>query len=162
MRIVLKLTTTLLVLFLASCHMVAKREQILLKNAGGVETTLFQFHESVLLDAIELQADTAYSVQIKREDGKPVTDLVLTTDHQGRIPEAVIWYDIGELPYPEQPTNIVPAEDDILDFEYAGKGYELLLLLGDDVVYETTFRVTADDIRPTLYATDALGPNPGS
>ena len=140
---------------------IEKRPPTLLKTASGLETTEFQLHESILFDAVDLEPKTGYQVQIVREDGVIATESRLSTDQYGRIPETVIWYDIGILPCPDVPihttTRLYFSEYDFSDFEFAGKDYSLKIVKDGNLVREMTFQVAKMMIRPKLYAADFRG-----
>ncbi len=57
-----------------------------LKTASGEVTGEFQFHDSVMFEAVDLSPRTGYSVRVLREDGHIERDLRLVSDSLGRIP----------------------------------------------------------------------------
>ena len=75
-----------------------KRPPIQLTTSSGVETAEFQLHDSIMFEAVNLSPRAGYTVQIAREDGEIITQSILSTDRYGRIPQTVLWYDIGILP----------------------------------------------------------------
>jgi len=149
----------ILVLYFVCKKPIEKRPPILLKTASGIETTEFQLHDSVLFDAVALSPRTGYRVQIVREDGSIVTESRLSTDQNGRIPETVIWYDIGIKPCKDIPlhTSVVTylSDREIFDMEYANRNYTLNIMENEKRIREMTFRVVGELIRPRLYAADS-------
>jgi len=138
-----------------------KRPPTLLTNGSGVETTEFQIHETVLLDAVNLEPRTGYDIRIVRDDNAVVTELRLSTNGAGRIPETVIWYNVGVLPCRQIIRNVRMTEYnsnyDLTDYGFAGRGYTLSFIHAGNVVREVNFQVTAAMARPVLYACDAAG-----
>lgn len=138
-----------------------ERPPIQLQTASGIETIEFQIHDSILFDAVNLSPRTLYDIQIVREDGRLVSELTLSSDQYGYIPQTVIWYDIGILPCGDTGTDVPAAthlsEYRISDFEYAGKGYTLNIIKDEKLVRKMVFRVADRMIRPTLYAADMRG-----
>ena len=140
---------------------VETRAPILLKNTDGMETAEFQLQDSILLDAINLSPRSGYDIRIVREDGQLVSEVRLSTDHTGRIPETLIWYNIGLLPCHMVATThvfdpVLPATK-INDLSYAGKDYTLSILKEGSTVRELNFHIANRLTRPTLYITDARG-----
>ncbi len=127
---------------------------IRLRNAAGAETREFQPYESVLFSAYDLEPRMGYTVRILREDGEIIDELELSSDQEGRIPETVIWYDIGLPPYGE-----IPVDRSALPYlsEYVGRHYVVEVLLDDYVMYESEFFVAPEVFEPVLYASDPWG-----
>lgn len=159
--ILLILVIIILFWYLGGRVSVEKRPPILLKTASGIETTEFQLHDTILFDAVNLSPGTGYTVQITREDGAIVAESVLSTDREGRIPETVIWYDIGIKHCPKAPvrTDVITyiSEYEITDVAYPDKNYALKIIKDEKIVREMRFRVVAEAIRPKLYAVDSRG-----
>jgi len=141
--------------------LVEKRPPIQLRTASGIRTAEFQLQDSVLFHAADLSPKAGYDIQVVRDDGKAVAESRLSTDRYGRIPETVIWYDIGLLPCSKTPVRSTPvanlSEYDVSDFKYAGRNYTLRITKDGKLIRETSFRVAAKAIRPRLYAADARG-----
>ena len=127
---------------------------IQLRNAAGMETREFQPLGSVLFGASSLEPRTGYTVRILRDGGETVRELGLSTDQEGRIPETVVWHDIGLPPYEE-----IPVDRSALPHlsEYAGERFVLRVLLDERVMYESGFAVAAEIFEPVLFATDPWG-----
>ena len=159
----LSILLILIILIWTIVHRVSveKHPPILLKSASGLKTTEFQLHESVLFEATKLSPKTGYKVQIVREDGTIVTESILSTDGSGKIPETVIWYDIGILACPKASAGTTPtthlSEHEIINFEDTNKNYVLKIMKDEKVVREMLLRVARDSTRPLLYAVDSRG-----
>ncbi len=138
-----------------------KRPPILLTNGSGLETNEFQLHESILIDVVGLSPRTGYDIQIVREDGAMITELALSTDAQGRIPETVLLYDIGVAPC-QPDTNralamVHRAIHDVRGFNYVGMNYTVRILQQNQIALEMIFQVSETLLRPVLYAADWRG-----
>jgi hypothetical protein len=140
---------------------VPERPPILLKTGSGLETTEFQAHDAILFDAVALSPRTGYAIQVTREDGEVICRLRLSTDQQGRIPETVIWYNVGIRPCTQPPAHTVGethlAAYGPIDYDFVGRNYTLRIIDGEQVVREMQFRVGSEMRRPVLYAADARG-----
>lgn len=157
----LLIVIVILIWYFVCREAVEKRPPTLLKTASGIETTEFQLHDSILLDAVNLSPRTGYRVQIVRDDNRIITESRLSTDQNGRIPETVIWYDIGVRPCREIPV-LTPAvthlsEYEIRDFEFTNRDYVLNIMENERLIREMPFRVVREMIRPMLYAADSRG-----
>jgi hypothetical protein len=134
-----------------------------LKNASGEVTEEFQFHDSVTFAAEDLSPRTGYSVRIVREDGHIVRDLRLVSDSLGRIPETIIWYNVGIRlcdPRIAAPTEVMThlSEDEIIDPSYAmGYRLEIATLKDKRLVREMEFEVVDRFDYPVLFAADSRG-----
>ncbi len=152
--------------FFLSCSLcrqgINKRPPTLLATDSGNRTTEFQIHDSIMLDAINLAPRTGYEIQIVAEDGTIIKKLGLSSDRFGRIPETVVWYDIGILPCLTRkithPTVITHLTDnEISDFDFTGKNYSLRIIKDNKLVRESTFRISKIARLPRLYAADSRG-----
>jgi hypothetical protein len=162
--LVLVLVILLLIWYFFLGGRVEKRPPTLLRTASGIETTEFQLHDSLLFDATDLEPHAAYTIRVANEAGRVITQSRLCADPSGRIPETILWYDIGIRPCARMTADtVIPpvyarlAEDDITDFDYAGQGYRVQILRDERLVRESTFHVAEAMIRPVLYAADARG-----
>ncbi|MEW5923507.1 MAG: hypothetical protein AB1746_05920 [Candidatus Zixiibacteriota bacterium] len=160
--IILLLIIIAVIIWLLICREPAEiRPPTLLTNGSGVETTEFQIHETILLDAVNLEPRAGYDIKVTRDDGITVTELRLSTNAQGRIPETVLWYNVGVLPCPRiiGTTRMVEyeADYDLTDYSFAGRNYTLSFIQKSQIVREITFHVAAAVTRPVLYACNAWG-----
>jgi len=160
--VVLLFLIVIIIIWLRLCQgPIEKRPPILLTNSSGVETTEFQLHESILFDAVNLSPRTGYEIQVVREDGATIAELVLSTDARGRIPQTLLWYNIGVIPCPPV-SNYAPAivhrvAYDVGDFDYSGRDYTVKIIHNGELVREMIFRVAEALLRPVLYASDWRG-----
>jgi hypothetical protein len=156
--IVILLIVIILLWFLLFKPPIETRPPVLLMDANGMETVEFQLLDSILLDAVNLSPRTGYDIRIVREDGLPVSEVRLSTDHVGRIPETPIWYNIGLLPCHKikatRTADPVLPLTEIHDASYAGKKYELSILQDGNAIRKLDFHIAATLTRPTLYITD--------
>lgn len=138
-----------------------KRPPILLRNNSGLETTEFQLHESILFDMVNLSPRTGYDIQVVREDGATIAELVFSTNAQGEIPQTVLWYNIGVSPCPPDstyaPANVRRASYDVGDFDYSGMNYTVRVLHNKELIHEMNFKVAETLLNPVLYASDWRG-----
>ena len=138
-----------------------KHPPIRLKTASGVTTAEFQLHDSLLFEAADLLPKTGYTVRIIREDGRILSESFLSTDRYGRIPETVLWYDIGIRSCSKNPPRtdmVFPVQDyEIRDLDHVGKRYTATIVKDDTLVRTTDFRVSEALTRPSLYAVDSRG-----
>jgi len=138
-----------------------RRLPMQLKTASGVATDDFQLHDSMLFEASDLLPRTAYKVQVTREDGKVMSESVLSTDRYGRIPETIIWYDLGVRYCPKALSHrelALPAlKRDIEDLALTNKAYALNIIKDEKIVRKMDFRVSEMLKRPQIYATDSRG-----
>ncbi len=153
------LVILLLVVILLLWFIFLREEQppTLLRNGSGDETAEFQLLETVVLDAIDLRPRTGYEIFVVRDDGEQVAQTRLSTDGQGRILAAPVWYGIGLQPCPAEATHAAAVIPEPLDISIGDHDYRLILRRGEQVVRELQFRVAAAGLRPTVYATDARG-----
>lgn len=134
-----------------------------LKTASGEVTGEFQFHDSVMFEAVDLSPRTGYSVRVVREDGHIERDLLLVSDSLGRIPETIIWYNVGIRPCDDDyltTTDVMThlSDDEIFDSNYAMKyKLEIATLKDKRLVREMAFSVMEGLKRPVLYAANARG-----
>lgn len=144
----------------------AKRPPTLLKTASGLETNEFQLNDSLLFDAVDLEPRTGYTIRVAAEGDRIITQSRLSTDRYGHIPETVLWYDIGVRPCysaAERREAAVPevyahlSDEEIMDFQFAGRDYTVQIMLGEQLIRETMFRVSEIPVRPVLYAADSRG-----
>ncbi len=162
---ILLVVIVVIILILTLClnrKCTGKRPPIILRTSSGVETTEFQPYDSILFDAVDLSPRTGYSIEIARDDGKILRRLRLSTDQYGRIPETIIWYNIGVRPCGRAPLISAAAAypitaEDSLDSGIAGNNFTLRIIDKERIVREMTFSVSAGMLRPILYAADARG-----
>jgi hypothetical protein len=132
----------------------------LLTNSSGVPTAEFQLLETVVLDAINLEPRTGYEVVVVREDGMEVVANRLSTDGEGRIFAAPVWFGIGSQGCPDEvaatrrAARLIPEP---LDLSMADHDYQMILRRGGQVERVLDFSVVAAPLRPTIYAADARG-----
>lgn len=160
--IVLLLIVVVIILWMTICRgPTEKRPPILLTSGSGIETTEFQLYDSILFDAIDLSPRTGYDIQVVREDGVTIAELVLSTNAQGQIPQTVLWYNIGVVPCPPvtaySPAIVRRVAYDVRDFGYSGMSYTVRILHNEELIREMNFRVTEALLRPVLYASDWRG-----
>jgi len=142
----------MMVLSLAGCH----RKSIALKRSSGTEASDFRLHDSLHFEAERLSPRSAYEIQVVRDDGVVVSDSVLSTDVRGRIPESVLWYDIGVKPCGKDlAADAVLLGSEIVDTGHAGR-YRVRIVDGGKLVREAPFRVEAKT-GPRVYAADSRG-----
>lgn len=156
------LLIVIIIIWLLICRgQIKKRPPILLTNSSAVETTEFQLYESILFDAVDLSPRTGYDIQVAREDGQIITELVLSTNAQGQIPQTVLWYNIGVSPCPpvstRAPAIVRRVSYDVRDFDYSGIDYTVKILHNGELVRGTNFRVAEALLRPVLYASNWRG-----
>ncbi len=138
-----------------------KSQPIVLKTSSGQVTSEFQIQDSMMFEASSLEPHTGYDIEIIREDGLVVSKLKLSTDKLGRIPETIIWYDIGMracsevLSYLDNPKAVFLAE--LSDYSFAGKRFSLNISKDGKVAKKAEFRVSKIIKRPRLYAADSRG-----
>ncbi|MFX0201683.1 MAG: hypothetical protein ACFFCW_36680 [Candidatus Hodarchaeota archaeon] len=158
---VLLLIVVIIIIIIWILWPIEKRPPILLTNGSGVETTEFQLHDSILFNAIDLSPRTGYDIQVLREDGTIITELVLSTDAQGRIPQTVLWYNVGIAPCPpistHAPALVHRISYDVRDFDYSGMGYNVKILHNGELIREMNFQIAEALLRPVLYASDWRG-----
>lgn len=137
------------------------KRDIVLGDAAGKESTEFQLHESVIFRANGLAPRTGYRVRITREDGFVVSELRLSTDESGTIPETVVWYGIGLLPCAKMreptPFRARASAAEISDSSFVGRDYTLTIWESEKIIRSMIFRVRDVPERPVLYATDERG-----
>ena len=160
--IVLLLIVVIIILWMLICRgPTEKRPPILLTSGSGVETTEFQLYDSILFDAIDLSPRTGYDIQVVREDGVTIAELVLSTNAQGQIPQTVLWYNIGVVPCPPvtaySSAIVRRVAYDVRDFDYSGMSYTVRILHNEELIREMNFRVAEALLRPVLYASDWRG-----
>lgn len=140
-----------------------ERLPTVLKTASGEVTGDFQFHDSVMFEAVDLSPRTGYSVRVVRADGHVERDLRLVSDTLGRIPETIIWYNVGIRPCDDDyfTTTDVTAHlsnTEIFDSKYAMEyKLEIATLKDKRLVRQLPFRVVERFKRPVLYAANAWG-----
>ena len=134
-----------------------------LKNASGEITSEFQFHDSVVFQTADLEPRTRYAVRIVGEDGRIVRDLRLVSDSKGRIPETIIWYNVGVRPVvagsaSQNGMTTHQADEETLDPTIV-MGYKVEVAIADDnrLVQEILFQVMKYFTWPVLYAADSRG-----
>ena len=158
--IILFLFTTCVITTGCTCK-VTKRPPVLLKSAHGLETTEFQAQDSILFDAVGLRPHTAYTVQVVDESGGIITESRLSSDSLGRIPETVIWYDVGIKPcYKISVATALEksfTDKDVFDYSLTGKKYFINILRGKELEKRIEFKVADKLKRSTLYPVDAGG-----
>lgn len=150
----------------SGCHEMVKpglfRKPIELRTSGGVKTTEFQLFDTIQFSATRLLPRAGYTIRVVRDDDKVVRELQLSTDQSGRIPETILWHDIGVKPVPKErrPNKAYIThlpEWEITDSGYANRRYNLQLIRDNRIVREIGFRVADWLARPRLYAADSQG-----
>jgi len=133
--------------------------QTRLSTASGMATTEFQFFDSLVLDASDLEPATGYQVRIVDDQGLTMIENRLSTDREGRIADAIVWYAIGVRPCGESPvldTEPTPYSR-LVDTSRSAQTYTLQLSLNGSLIREVPFEITPMLTRPVLYAADASG-----
>ncbi len=164
-KIILLLFLLLSVVMLGGCcffrQFCAKRPPIQLTTSSGIETAEFQLHDSIMFEAVNLSPRAGYTVQIAREDGEIITQSILSTDRFGRIPQTVLWYDIGILPCLERPARAHVmthlSDYEISDVKRIAGSYTLRIVQEGRLVREMPFSIAPEITRPRLYASDWRG-----
>jgi hypothetical protein len=149
--------------FIISREKEETRPPTTLKTASGEATGEFQFHDSVMFEANDLSPRTGYWVRVVRADGHIERDLKLVSDSLGRIPETIIWYNVGIRPCNDQDLTTTAvmthlSDEEIFDSKSAVEyKLEILSLKDKRLVRQMPFRVMAQLKRPVLFAANAEG-----
>ena len=122
-----------------------------LMNGAGEATSNFQYHDSVMFQAVDLEPRTVYVVRIVGPEDHVEHAVRLVTDKDGRIPETVLWYNVGA-----RTKRASAALNIILSYTV-----EIALPEDNGVILQIPFWVQEQLTRPVLYAADADG-NPKS
>jgi hypothetical protein len=140
----------------------ASRKLVELKTSSGLATTEFQTFDTMQFSAARLVPRAGYTVRVVGRDGQTIRELRLSADAAGRIPETILWHNIGVLPLPRErrPDRAYVTrlpEWEMADARYINQSYTLQVLRDNQIVRATEFRVTDRRTRPRLYAADAQG-----
>ncbi|MBN2133594.1 MAG: hypothetical protein JW741_29100 [Sedimentisphaerales bacterium] len=138
------------------------RNAIVLKPAGGVATTEFRLADTIQFSAARLTPRTGYNVRVVRDDGQVVRELRLSTDPSGRIPETILWHDVGvtRLAREQRPDRAYVShlpDWAFTESQFANRQYTLQVIRNGQIVRQAGFSVADWLARPRLYAADAQG-----